>query len=158
MSRFNRDRALQVLVTAYKHNHDGRGDQFAAKFHGLDRRTVRNYRARLERDPELSQAWKAKKALIDADRDTRDVEDDRAVAQLKRDGERLLLEALNEGYRFVANAFKGDLAPEDASKLLHVLQGGKKLAAEDALAHKVVGDLVDAEPEGENVIPIRKTN
>jgi len=168
MSRFNRSRAVRVLIEAYKQGGDGKADKVAGTIHGLDPRTIRSYRARLESDPELARAFEAKKAVIDADRAVRDVAHDRAIEERRHDHERVieelchsnertLLEAINAGYRYAAAAFQSDLGPEEASKLLHVLQGGKKLAADDALANRVVGDLADPEPEGENVVPFRKT-
>lgn len=156
MGRFNRDRAVQVLVDAYVHG----DDKVAAMLHGLDPRTVRNYRARLERDPELSKSFHAKKAKIDADRDERTLTVDRELEELRSKARLHNLQALVAGNQAAERMILSVDEASDLADLLKALQGGYKLFEDADAAHTVLGDLyepTEGETEGNNVVPIRKT-
>lgn len=96
--KFDRTKALRVLLDA-----NLIGDRQAAANHRITERTLRNYRARLEGDPELSRAFRVK---AEADEASWGVERAATLALGMRKLRELISNASQEQMRDVVGAIK----------------------------------------------------
>lgn len=126
MSRFDRERAAHILADAV-----AIGDKPAAERNGITERTLRNYRKRLQSDPELSKLFRAKKDALDSDRDAERLEWSRELRRAVHVGvakARQMIEAL----------------PADRFEHLRDVVGFVKVFGELDITKRALGD--DDEP------------
>ncbi|NBC17177.1 MAG: hypothetical protein GVY18_07660 [Bacteroidetes bacterium] len=81
MTRFDPEKAAAILADAIV-----MGDEQAAKRNGCTTRTIRNYRAKLGSDPQLSESFRLKKQELQAAHDAERMEWAAARSVVLRDG------------------------------------------------------------------------
>lgn len=120
MARFNRDRAANALADALV-----MGEADAAKRNGITERTLRNYKARLPNDPELSALFQKKKAVVDELRDR-----EREAWGVER--RMFLTKAIKKLGEIVEKA--------DSVEHIHAIAGAVKIVGELDITKSALGD------------------